>query len=402
MVTIPWPACLQLFGLVPSVHILLLSRAAALVDWLRGRGAFVSEAIECSAEASRGIGLRARRTVAQFEVLAKIPLRLCIYEALPPSCDGPTGAETRWNLIEKLMHVKQQKGRAHYHPYIVTLPNKLNRLPLYWDSDAMESIQGTSLEIMCSTENRLLHRLFTDFYKVRYSKSEYELFRWATGIVKSRVKVMADYAALVPLLDLVNHEDLYDSTWGSRGCVIVLDEDRQSSTSELCYHLVALTDIQSDEEIVVDYSLLSFQNKIAEYGIIDTRSNVLEKYYTLALENFSDRGNPMLINVRRTNLSNAFFELISDGLNETYVRRSLQERESTLEKICASPDPCTIECRFIRETDLFYTKHCLQNLSKIFSREGLFECQTTEEYENSQKMEFMTRFYQHTGLKIEI
>ena len=379
-----------------------LRRAAALVDWLRGRGAFVSEAIECSAEADRGVGLRARRPIAQFEVLARIPLRLCIHESLPPAGNGDIDAESRWNLIAKLMHARQQKGRTHHHPYIATLPKKLSRLPFFWDSETMKSIQGTSLEIMCSTENRLLHRLFTDFYNVRYSKGEYELFRWAAGIVKSRVKVMGDYAALVPLLDLINHEDLYACEWGSRGCVIILDKDRQSSASELTYQLVALADIQSGEEIVVDYSLLSFQNKIADYGIVDTRSNVLEKYYTLALENFSDRGNPMLINVRRSTISTALFELVSEGLDEKYIRRSLQEREATLEKICASSDPCKVDRRFIRETDFFYTKHCLQNLDTILSRDGFFECQAAEEFENSQKMNFMTLFYQRTGLNIEI
>jgi hypothetical protein len=317
--------------------------------------------------------------------------------------DDSYDSACRWSIVQRIMQAKRDKNRSRHSAYAATLPNKLNALPLFWKEDKLEAVTSTSLGIEAAIEKRLLLRFFSDVWGKDYSPHDLDLFLWAMGIFKSRAKVTGDHIGMVPLLDLCNHQDLYASPWGTQGCVIVLDND--ASTSELAYHLVALADVPSGEELVVDYSLLSFQSKVTEYGIIDRESNVLERYYNLALQNFKDKSNPIVLSVWHRSLSLALFGRIEEGSDQKSIYAALESRAAELEQLCSSTCTRTSQhpdCKFIRETDLFYVRHCLQNLDSILDPVRATADLQSEAEAEAKKVNFMSGFYNKTGLRIEM
>ena len=403
-----------------------LERCEKLIPWLRENGAHISEKLAVASFPLMGLGVRCRQPVEQFEVLARIPLKLCFYESLDSVSSSSSSAlindcELRFKLANRLIAESLKGNRSRHAFYLRTLPRSFQSLPLLWREERLKSIEGTSLEMEVSTEKRLLLRKFNsqsnskrDHHHphFREEKQQMKRFLWAVGAVKSRMRLLAGHASLIPFLDLLNHTDLYSSPpWGSRGCAIVLDRVQDSESEEQAFHLVALANIASNEQLLIEYSLLSFQSKIQEYGFLDRDSDVRDRYYSLALHNSNDPHNPLLLSVWRKNLPVVIQSLVEeDGLDELTIRRMLEERLLVLrhcsnlaQKAMRQSEGMDRDCRFIYETDVFYTQYCLDNLSALLSdRDGIEHCQRTEMEEDAQKMAFMSAFSRHTGLQIEM
>lgn len=395
-----------------------LAKCSNLAQWLSDRGAYISNKLQCEHTLVKGVGLRCVEKISQFEVLAKIPLSLCIQEQVlddaDMSEDDDFDSEIRWSMISSVMDEIHKGKQSLFHPYLSTLPRRLDSLPLFWSDECMANISCTSVGMLASTEKRLLLRMFHHRHSCTTTSDQSaadKAFLWAAGIVKSRMKCFNGYVALIPYLDLINHEDLYSSPWGTRGFVLVLDNDQvtpnapntYAHSGELAYHLIALADTAPGTEVLIDYSLLSFQNKVSDYGIIDKHSDVTRKFYMLAMENFSDASNPTLLTLRDTTIGGVFRSMIEDGVSEGDIQNMLDARAVKLGKLCEQNiGSVNADCKFIRETDLFYVKHCSQRLSQLVSDEAVFAAMQREEHEDEQKMAFMETFFNRTGLKIEI
>lgn len=387
-----------------------IPHCARLVEWLRNHGAHISTKLAIESMGPKGLGVRATEDVKRFEVLAKVPLRLCMNQHVPTilnengkATNDEDQRDIKWMLIEMLMTERRKYKRSFHHPYISTLPKSLNALPLFWPEERLNSIKGTTVEMVSAVERRLLLRLFSDYHLHEQNPRELELFLWAAAISKTRMKYMNDHVAFVPFIDLLNHTDLYSDAWGIEGCVIVLDEDAGSLDKELAYHLVALADIPAGGELLVDYSLLSFQDKIVDYGILDKHNDLQSRFYTVAFQNFSDKNNPLLLSLWRNNVSMVLHAMVEEGVTQEALRKMLEARVEDLQRLCSDMTlGNNADCKFIRETDLFYTRYCSQKLPELLEKDRVMENLAFEEAESAQKQQFMSYFYSQTGLKIEI
>lgn len=224
-----------------------LEQNNALKEWLTSNGVWLSEtadwgiapsgvsiAVETREQVENevsGRGLVARRKIDEFEDLAKVPLEACIY---------PESVRKEWgDLLPKelysgmtplalyLMNEKFNNPDSFWKPYLDILPEKDEiDAAVFWDPKELESLldgspivnQSIAFRKSLTNEFLALKELVFDKDPERWPSSAFNLETWEwayANIVSRSVKVkfqdMDEFLAMVPFVDLINHNPLTET-----------------------------------------------------------------------------------------------------------------------------------------------------------------------------------------------
>jgi len=206
-------------------------------------------------ESKNGYGLFATRNIGYDEQILEIPnsammtpywnhMHLANNESTPkpPPYDAKNislqdkGLQ-QLSLITFLANEKWRGSKSPYHDYISILPNSYTT-PLYWSLDGLKTLHSTphlkravAQTVLTMWDYLCVRDQLEKFHEEEFNKTEvlpttpdfsYELFRWATATVQTRQNMIPfvnqsdmaldknsvqDALALVPLWDLINHDD---------------------------------------------------------------------------------------------------------------------------------------------------------------------------------------------------
>ena len=128
---------------------------------------------------------------------------------------GPLG------LIVAVMHEMSLGAESKWHPYFDLIPARESSLPVFWDEDGLELLEGTSLEDKVAADRDLMLQDYRDVVKPFFTSvcdDDYEedeefdaalfgLFMSAASLVASRAFRVDDVHGdgMVPVADLFNH-----------------------------------------------------------------------------------------------------------------------------------------------------------------------------------------------------
>jgi hypothetical protein len=201
--------------------------------WLSEHGA-VRDGVTIEVLPSCGRGLAARRNIEEGELLVSIPgkLVLCgsaylgelsqmgpvgaqVSEAFAPLLQTPEGQSTVLALA--LLHEVALGERSRFAPFVSTLPPSDDLgIPLLWTEEYTESLlRGSHLtkraarlrgdlsaEFMGLEQDVFVHER-TAFPKDVFSVDRY---LWAHALILSRALPVSEELALIPILELSNHD----------------------------------------------------------------------------------------------------------------------------------------------------------------------------------------------------
>jgi hypothetical protein len=256
---------------------------SALQRWIEKGGGSVSRSIEIVERESGVYSLRATKPIKPFEVILQIPFEFCLienYGAPTEECPDPEGlAEV--SLARALLKEKQLGGQSKHSLFLRTMPTNIDSFPQSWNKDMWTYLENTTLHAI-HTQREKRQRLLWKLCPKTFLSEEDE--RWAECMVTSRSVSLDDCVALVPLIDLCDHDDnIASEPLGTRGCAVLRGKRAPGFPHSINgYSLVSFADHSPGADILRSYGDLSFEDKICEFGWLD-RERRLAAYSTMKL-----------------------------------------------------------------------------------------------------------------------
>jgi hypothetical protein len=226
-----------------------LTLARKLQRSIEKAGGTISTYVELfSKQGEHSIGLRAAKDIPAFQCIASIPVEMCLVESL---MGGQTENEASAKLIENLLRKKQQTvtqthlGKVDnnvddmslFSQYLALLPSSENMVdfPSQWSTEQWSGITNTTLHHIHKSKQQDITHIFKQQQSQSQSTSGFSLadYIWGDDILSSRCYGQSHAKALVPFLDLCNHENsVHQQPLGTTGCIVV--------SSQLCSVLPCL------------------------------------------------------------------------------------------------------------------------------------------------------------------
>lgn len=203
-------------------------------------GGSVSTYFELFAKGENHIGIRAAKDVPAFQCLASVPLRLCVAESTITQSDESASSKLITALVtRKLALSRADTGTAGalqappgfssvFTEYFRLLPppDQLTGFPAYWQPQHWAGLTNSTLYHMHKNSVAQVRRIFDDLAAKDKGDGLGEVTmedcQWAEAVVGSRCFGAGRATALVPLLDLLDHDqDVSCLPLGSTGCIVV-------------------------------------------------------------------------------------------------------------------------------------------------------------------------------------
>ncbi|ERM94564.1 hypothetical protein AMTRI_Chr04g190680 [Amborella trichopoda] len=236
-----------------------------------------------------GLGLVAKRSLSQNQVVLEVPKKLWINsDTVAASEIGRVcGGLKPWISVALFIITEEKKKNGSpWCPYLDILPQKLDS-PLYWSEEELTEIQGTQL---LSTTLGVKEYVQSEFSKVEeeiilpnkhlFPSMTVDDFLWAFGILRSRAfsQLRGKDLVLVPLADLINHScnvNTEDVAWQIKGSGLF--------SRELVFSLRTPLPVNAGEQVFIQYDLKKSNAELAlDYGFIEP--NLGRDAYSLTLE----------------------------------------------------------------------------------------------------------------------
>jgi hypothetical protein len=260
---------------------------SGLQRWLEKSGGSISRSVEIVERESGSYSLRATKPLKPFEVILQIPSDFCLVANYGPpteDCPDPEG-QAEVSLMRALLKEKQLGDQSQHSLYLQTLPENIDSFPVSWTEEMWAGLESTTLRAMHTQRRkrmRLLQALCPKTPLDDAATAEEE--RWAECMVTSRSVSLDNSIALVPLVDLCDHDDTMASEpLGMRGCAVLRGQKSSAFPHSIDgYSLVTFAEHSPGADILRCYGDLSFEDKICEYGWLD-RERRLTAYSTMKL-----------------------------------------------------------------------------------------------------------------------
>jgi hypothetical protein len=283
--------------------------ANKLKELMIEHGSFISpkmKVLDYSFE-DMGLGLQAIENIEKFELLASIPIELCLSSKLEIN-DGEkndfdlntnqdvllTGKETVLSakLAVELIDDKQvlkdilqdNTMEDPQHPclaaYIELLrQDEMFHLPLLWSDDRLSSLNGLGVQDILLSKKILIKQMSKN------SGIPFSSLLNAVSIVQSRAFGFSSVGkngtvSLIPFLDIINHVD--DSKRENGSSMVVFNKKLNA------YQLIACSSIISGSQILASYGTKTPQDYYINYGYLDKKNilslkNKLSESFTTVL-----------------------------------------------------------------------------------------------------------------------
>lgn len=265
-------------------------------------GSFISpkmKVLDYSFE-NMGLGLQATENIEKFEVLASIPIELCLSSKLDIN-DGEkndfdlntnqdvllTGKETVLsaklaveliqdrNILNEIL--EESTFEVPQHPCLATYidllrQDEMSHLPLLWSDDRLSLLNGLGVQDIILSKKILIKEMSKN------SGIPFSSLLNAVSIVQSRAFGFSSVGpngtvSLIPFLDIINHVD--DSRRENGSSMIVYNKKLNA------YQLIACSSINSGSQILASYGTKTPQDYYINYGYLD-KKNILSLKNKLA------------------------------------------------------------------------------------------------------------------------
>lgn len=219
-------------------------RAAAIARqeaWGIARGVRC-DAIDVVLDAAGDSTVRARRAIAQGEVMVSVPRSLVI--------TGDVAALAAWLTGEA------RRADSPWRPFLDVLPVAFPDMPVFRGGADLAALAGTFTRRLAAKAHANIveaHAALAGDVRAEVTLAEYA---WARGVISSRgfngSYVNESGVAFIPIIDLMNH--------GAGGAHVLHDAATSSCT------VLALRDFAPGEEITLDYGATSNARLLVDYG----------------------------------------------------------------------------------------------------------------------------------------
>lgn len=269
-----------------------MRRAAleSLRRWLERRGGSVSRGLEIVEQSPGNLSLRATRAIKPFEILIQIPADCCLSEPIAVPTEQSPDAEgvAEVSLMRALAREKLLGPHSDHFAYLQSLPRAVHSFPQSWTPEQWRGLEKTTLHSLYRQRQRRYRSLTEISSRGRGSEEGAEAGeeerRWAECMVLSRSVSLENEIAMLPFIDLCNHDhEMSSEPLGARGCVVLRGKKLDGYADSIDgYSLVALAEHSPGMELLRCYGDLSFEDKICEFGWLD-RERRLSAYSTMKL-----------------------------------------------------------------------------------------------------------------------
>jgi hypothetical protein len=265
-----------------------MRRAAVegLRRWLERRGGTISRGLEIFEKSPGNFSMRAIRPIKPFETLLQIPSNCCLTEPIGIATEEIPDSEgiAEISLIRALTKEKLLGHQSDHFAYLQTLPRAIS-FPQSWHPQQWEGLEKTTLHTLYHQRQKRYEILKAISPRKDPSVGDpKEEEKWAECMVLSRSISLENEIALVPFIDLCNHDDdLASEPLGARGCVVLRGKKLDGYPDSIDgYNLVSLAEHSAGMELLRCYGDLSYEDKICQFGWVD-RERRLSAYSTMKL-----------------------------------------------------------------------------------------------------------------------
>ena len=216
-----------------------VAELAALAEWIRKLGGFVSPKLEIQTQALAGRGLFVNTSVQQGETLLSIPYDAILFgkkavEMTPcqhgiseffDTASHPENAEAQvvFSIMLFLLHISIDSKARNAWPHLDFLLNhwgerQHTKFPLFWTPELIVDIAGTTALELYSIARAGVEREYSEVFRnvcpKLASRVTYQSYQSIWALVNSRILTfpaspsegLASQPALVPIFDMVNHQ----------------------------------------------------------------------------------------------------------------------------------------------------------------------------------------------------
>lgn len=262
---------------------------ATLIEWLTGNGAQI-HAVDVKESGTSGFAVHCNQDVPATATVMKIPYECMITDSVAAAT--PTGkalanlrdrlaALAHCQLSVHLLEDMERGAQSPFHSYYNSLPRSLPQHSLFWTDEEKQWLEGTCfLEDVISFELMVQRDYDTIVAAVpAFARFPRKKFLWSRVIVSSRnfsIRVKGeDHIALVPLADMMNHNEPRKTAWEYR------DEDT-------AFVVTSLYDFGAGGQITNSYGQKSASQLLLHYGFIPSnfgrnRVELIENQITVEL-----------------------------------------------------------------------------------------------------------------------
>ena len=214
-------------------------KEAKFVQWLTDCGAKFSNCVELKSYGEEIRGVHAARDLQSEEILIEVPLRCLITVEMGKATDvGRAVLEAELELdapkhvfLMLFVLLDRRDTRSFFVPYYDMLPSTLSNMPIFWDAQELQWLQGSHILAQIEERKRAIKNDYDAICKIWPSFIEtctLEDFKWARMCVCSRnFGVVIDgvrTSAMVPYADMLNHFRPRETKWtydNSRGAFTI-------------------------------------------------------------------------------------------------------------------------------------------------------------------------------------
>ncbi|XP_031399658.1 ribulose-1,5 bisphosphate carboxylase/oxygenase large subunit N-methyltransferase, chloroplastic-like isoform X2 [Punica granatum] len=226
-----------------------------------------------------GLGLIARRDIAEDEIILRVPRRLWVNpDTVAASEIGYLCTDLKpWAQVSLFLTRERLRPNSSWRFYIDILPEKTNST-IYWSEEELAELKGTLLLRMTKE--------MKEYVKSEFLKIEQEIIRpnkelfpssitlddfyWAFGMIRSRAfSRLTGQLAMLPLVDFINHsskitrEDNAEEMNGPAGLF----------SWDLLFCLKSTIPVKEGEQVFIQYGLKKNNADLAlYYGFVERNS----------------------------------------------------------------------------------------------------------------------------------
>lgn len=237
-----------------------------VIAWLKAGGCDVSS-LTIKPAAGKGRCAFATKRLRSSETILYIPHEYMMTSVVAESSDiGVAIAKSNVHLqsdhtvLAAFMLQEKRNNFSFWKPYLDTIPENFNQVPLFFDADTLSELKGSSI-----VEHVLNRRysLATEYRALAGSVPAFKCFSWQeflwarTAITTRCFSTMIDgqkAIAMVPILDLLNHSNAAAAQWKTHLAGIVMTANNR---------------VGKDEEVHNSYGEKSTNRFFSSYGFIN-------------------------------------------------------------------------------------------------------------------------------------